>query len=264
LGRPRLTPLAPMLVLIAVYSVTWYVNMSQQVRFLLPITPLFAILAAAGAVWLWKATSGLSRAAVIAIGLALALPQAAFVGIYSIVRLPVAVGLVDRATYLNSTPTMNDNFYLSCRWVHDHLGADERVLGLIVPYSYYCPQTRMAIAPAVEPGDADYWLHGRVLPPLDGPALAQALRRNNFRFIIVETSREYRLGPAETEQTAHRDLSQDRVGRVIVPILAQVTPEFTDRQSAVYDAEKIAAVLNSQPSGDTAIDAPSREGAMPH
>ncbi|HTH15868.1 MAG TPA: hypothetical protein VL974_04385 [Magnetospirillum sp.] len=239
-ARPR--PTLPLLGLIAIYTVVWYLTMSQQVRFLLPITPLFAIFAAAGAAWLWGNARGAARVATAIGSLGLALPQAAFVGIYSALRLPAALGVVDRTTYLTGTPTMYDNFYLSCRWVEERLRPGERVLSMIMPHSYYCPQAQVVVPPAL-PGEEDHWLRGRTLPPLDARQLAQALRTHAIRYVMVETSRELRSGPAESARTITRDLSGDRIGALLLPILDKVKPEFTDSQSAVYDGDKLAAIL---------------------
>lgn len=255
LGTPYLLAFAPMAVLarlrstlplvlvIVVYTLVWYTTMSQQVRFLLPITPLFAVFAAAGAGWLWDNSRWMARIAVVIGAGALALAQAGFVGIYSALRLPPALGLVDRASYLAGTPTMDGNFYLSCHWIEQRLGADERILSLLIPHSYYCPQSRAIISPAL-PGEEAYWLRGEELPPLDARQLAQALREHAVRYVIVERSRELRSGPASAPRIVIRDLSTDRIGRLLSPVLAQLDPKYVDSQSAVYDAAELAEALD--------------------
>lgn len=247
LGGRRLRAMPSLLLMIVIYTVVWYLQMSQQARFLIPITPLFAILAASGAHWLWTSESRVIRRGAMVIAAILAINQIMFVSIYSILRVPAGIGLMDRVTYLTRTPTMNDNFYLSCEWINRNLGPDERIVSLITPHSYYCTQSRAYVFSL--PGEENHWLTGRPLVPLTPRLLADSLEAGHIRYVIAEVKREVRGGPDSAPQTVYRDLSQDRLGALLTPAFADIAPEFTDSLSAVYDAPKIIAHLRNRQAG---------------
>ncbi|NQU56552.1 MAG: phospholipid carrier-dependent glycosyltransferase, partial [Rhodospirillales bacterium] len=107
---------SPILVVAGCYYLGWFYLLDGQVRFLLPIMPVLAAMAAVGVGVMWRSIGNrvVLRAAFLSIAMILAVNQALFVGIYSLLRLPVALGFMDPSTYHLKTPTMNGAFYETC------------------------------------------------------------------------------------------------------------------------------------------------------
>lgn len=258
LGAPYLLAFAPLVLLrwqrsfgacavvILAYGLAWFYGMSQQVRFLVPITPYLSILAAMGVAAAWDRAPVMARAGLAVCGAVLLLNQSLFVGVYALLRLPPALGLQGPAQYLAATPTMGGTFYQTCRYVDAGLKPGETVLSLIEPHSYYCPQTRAIRSPAL-PGEEDYWFHGRPLPEISPARLADVMEAHKVRFVIVETLREFRRGEASAPEIVQRDLAALRLGRPLKQALLTLEPEFSDGNSAVYDARRVLPELRRIP-----------------
>ena len=104
-----------------------------------------AALSAAGALTAWSSMieRRVLQTAFILVTALLAINQSLFIGVYSLIRLPVAIGLMSAETFHAKTPTMNGAFYSTCSYLHDHLKPGEKYYSLIIPLSYYCPQTKV-------------------------------------------------------------------------------------------------------------------------
>ena len=172
----------------------------------------------------------------------LALNQALFVGIYALLRLPPALGLVSGLSYHTNTPTMTGAFYGPCLYMRERLGPDQKILSLLVPHSYYCPQAQAIVAPAF-PEEADYWLTDRKLAPLSRLDLAEGMERHKVAFVVLERSREYKSGPASAPSLVEADYSKDRMGALLQEVTRSMEPLYQQQTAAVYDGPAIIAAL---------------------
>lgn len=232
----------PMALVALAFSAAWYWTITKQVRFLITITPFLCVFAAMGVTLLWQGTARWARVVVAASLLILGLNQALFVGIYALLRIPPAIGAVSALSYHSNTPTMTGAFYGPCMYMRERLASDEWILSLLAPHSYYCPQARAMVSPAL-PEEADYWLTDRKLPPLSGPELADHMERYKVAFVVMETSREYKGGPNSEQQVVQTDYSRDRMGMLLGPAASGLTPLYRDNTAVVYDGKAMIAAL---------------------
>ena len=232
----------PMLVVILLYTIAWFWLLSQQVRFLAPILPYLTVLAAMGAHSAWSGGGKAVRSAVAAAGLILAANQGLFVGVYAVLRLPPALGRVDALSYLDGTPTLLGSFYGACSYIRQRLGPEDWVLGILSPYSYYCPQARAVISPYL-PEEQDYWAKGKPLPVLGPAELAKAMELLNVRFVVLPQEREIREGLYLTPEIRQTDIGGDRFGRLLAPVIGALTPLYKDRTAVVYDGRELGKAL---------------------
>ncbi len=248
LGRIR--PLMPLLTVTVIYTAVWYWGINQQIRFLIAVTPFLAVLSAIGLSRAWTHLTGWGRPLFLGAGLVLAMNQGLFVGIYAVLRLPAAMGLISPQTYHDKTPGLAWGFYSTCTFVDTHLAPGEKVLSFLAPPSVYCPQVPAILSPAL-PGEEKYWLSTAPLPPLTARQLGEAMLRNNVSMVIMETQREYRGGPESAPTLVISDYSGDRMGRHIQPLTKSLTPLSQDRFSAVYDGHALAHALIALPDTET-------------
>jgi len=237
--RPGAVPLA---MVTLIYFAAWFWLLSQQVRFLIPVTPCLAVFAAVGVARAWLLSARAGKVATIVTGVLLAATQGLFVGAYAGMRLPAALGRVEPAHYLVATPTFGGSFYGACTFVRERLAPQEWILAMIAPHSYYCPQARAIVSPAL-PEEQAFWAQGKSLPDLDAGELAQALDRYRVRFVIVPGQREFRRGVALAPTIEDTDLQKDRFGRVLAPVLRELTPLYHDSTAAVYDGTAVMQAL---------------------
>jgi hypothetical protein len=225
LAVSRLRGSAPAAIMAAVYFIEWFWLLSQQVRFLAPIFPIFAAFAAAGASIAWSLlpTGRLVRAVfagMIALFIGL---QSLFVGAYVLIRLPAATGLMDEMSYLTKIPTIQGSHYASCKFISDNLGAAERFVWLPALRSYYCPQAAML----------------RPLPNLEATPLADYLEEQGIRYVAIQTiteARELALGgPSRQPALA--------AGPIPRTALQPIPPAFSEPFVNVYDADKVIDAL---------------------
>lgn len=232
----------PMTLVALAYSAVWFWAMTKQVRFLITITPFLCVYAAMGASLLWRGAARWARPVVVMAVVILAANQGLFVGIYSLLRVPPAIGAVSALSYHSKTPTMTGAFYGPCMYMRERLAPDQWVLSLLVPHSYYCPQARAIVSPAL-PEEADYWLTDRKLTPLTGPELADHMERYKVAFVVMETSREYKGGPNSASRWVETDYSKDRMGVILAPTASGLTPLYRDNSAVVYDGKAVIAAL---------------------
>ncbi|MBF0323903.1 MAG: hypothetical protein HQL42_02420 [Alphaproteobacteria bacterium] len=226
-----------------VYYLLWFHLLSQQVRFLMPIFPMLSAFCAIGANAAWRlaATSGWARAGLAACFLVLAVNQGMFVGIYTSLRLPVAFGLVSAERYFTDTPTMNGAHYIPCRWLRDHMAPHDRLLSLLSPHSYHCPQAAATVR--FFPDEERRWLTEEHLPNLSRAEFVRRFREGNFRYVIVPTFYEHRRTESGKPARAAVDFGEQRFGAV-AEFLDGLTPLAADDRSAVYDGRAIRARID--------------------
>lgn len=232
----------PMVLMALLFTAAWYWTITKQVRFLITITPFLCALAAMGATLLWQGAARWAKPVVVVVAMILALNQALFVGIYALLRLPPALGIVSALSYHSKTPTMTGAYYGPCMFMRERLASDQWIISLLVPHSYYCPQARSIVSPAL-PEEADFWLTDRTLAPLTGPELASHMERYNVAFVVMETSREYKDGSNSAQRLVQTDYSKDRMGMHLVPATRDLTPLYMDSSTVVHDGKAIIAAL---------------------
>jgi len=245
LDRSRIGRWGPTLSVLALYYVEWFYLVGQQVRFLAPAWPLLATAAAAGIATLWPALEDHRKlkAVFVATALVLVVNQSLFIGIYSLIRLPVALGLMDPATYQKKTPTMNGAFYGSCGYIRDHLKPDERYYSSLQPHSYYCPQ--VSAVHVYFSDEAKWWLDSSTPPP--ELSLADFIRRAErapLRYFIAQTISYNRSGSKTAKPTVARiDLTGTRYGRYLKPVFDTLRPVYQGTYTVVYDGPQVIAGL---------------------
>jgi hypothetical protein len=271
-GAPFLLALAPLTFLkkgsfsiwqgvlsfIFVYFVLWFWMLGQPARFLLPILPFLCGLSAVGLGVLLELSSSnrLSRLGVIVIVFLLGTNQAMFVGIYTLLRVPPAIGLVDDANYLEKTPALARSFYGSCSYIADNLKPGERYLSVTGSFhSYYCPQ-----APVVRnyfPDEARWWMSAKKPPIMKAPEFIKKFEEMKLRYVIVswaaETRRELkRVGEFEKWKNiaatpfVYPARDYNRFADYLNSAIEVLEPVFKGPMTAVYDGPSVLAVLRQQ------------------
>jgi 4-amino-4-deoxy-L-arabinose transferase-like glycosyltransferase len=228
------------------YYILWFYLVAQQVRFLFPIFPMLCATAAVGAAALWSIVQQNKplKAAFAGIAATLTLNQAMFVGIYTALRLPPALGLVSPAEYHARTPTMQGAFYSTCTYIRRHLNPGERYLSLLTSHFYYCPQTA-AIARDLFDDETRYWLRDTPLPEIDLITFVRRLDEARIRFVIIQHRYENRRNPTARPELQEIALDESRFGRFILPAIQGLTPLASDSVSAVYDGRVVIARLKA-------------------
>jgi len=259
LGAPILLALAPLLVfdrerrvrwggalsVALVYYIEWFYLVGQQVRFMLPVVPILSAMAAAGVGAFWQAIGGRRwlKGAFAAVVLVLALNQALFVGAYAALRLPVAVGLMTPAAYLDRTPTMNNSFFSVCRYVRDNLRSGERYYSLLQIHSFYCPQVSAVYQ--YFPDEARWWLTSRRPPDMPISEFVARAEKANFRYFVISLRTENRRNLTARTVVAESDASSFRFGPHLKPVIDGLVPLVEDPFAAVYDGPQVIAGLKA-------------------
>jgi hypothetical protein len=216
------------LIFAGTYFVQWFFLLSQQVRFLLPVFPLFCLMAAVGAGELWQTVRG-SRLATGAVALsaaALFLGQSMFLAGQTLIRVPVVLGLMDPMTYLTKVPTIQGNHYAPCRFISDRLGNEEKYVWNVALASYYCPQV---------PQTRIDWKRS----PRE---VAEEIDRRHIRFIAIEAVKEFRDNVEGMTFRRPMDLEQV-VGPSAAHAMASIEPAFQDEFVRIYDGGRLADAL---------------------
>jgi hypothetical protein len=238
--------LFPMAVVFFVYLAFWHWGMTRQVRFLIPVFPFLAAFAAVGVVQLLSVMTIRSRWIIVVAGSALLINQLLFIGIYALVRIPPAIGLISAEDYHAKTPTMNGAYFGACRYIEENLKKDESYISMLEPHSYYCPQSSAIVAPAFPEEARIYWLTGAPLKELSAVELATEMERRRVKFVVIETSREFRSGPSATPMVVQSNYAtgpMERMGVHFQPIMKNIKPLFQDHNTSIYDAEEIIKLL---------------------
>jgi len=234
IGQGRVRNCAAVLTVLLGFYVAWFHLISQQVRFLVPVFPVLAAFAAQGAVVLWQSagSSRSLRGGLAAVFLVLAATQAMFVGIYTALRLPVALGLQSVENYLTKTPTLDGSHYLACKFIADHLTPGQRYLSLLAPHFATCPPASAVIW---LPGEERHLLTGAPLPVYTPRELLAKLDETDIRYIIVQSRFESRRNDDARSIMSANDMVGHRIGEHLKPVLTGVKPLFSDKFADVYD-----------------------------
>ena len=237
----------PVLAVAGCYYLGWFYLLDGQVRFLLPIMPVMAAMAAVGLGVMWLSINNrvVLRAAFLSIALVLAVNQALFVGIYSVLRLPVALGFMDPGTYHLKTPTMNGAFYATCSYIRENLKPGEKYYALLQPHSFYCPQVQAVRV--YFPEEARWWLESDGPPPK--PSLQEFIERSEkaqLRYFFVPTTVYNRRNDTAKMIYQEVDLSGSHYGSYLPPVLRELSPLFRGTFTAVYDGPQVIDGLKAQ------------------
>ena len=269
-GTPYLLALAPLVFLtrgslrvwrgvlgfMFVYFVFWFWGFGQQTRFLLPLVPFLAGMSAAGlgALWDLSANSSIRRAGVFLVVVAFGLNQVLFVGIYTLLRVPPAVGLMNDAAYHARTPTMNGAYFETCTYIADNLKLGERYLSVTGAFhSYYCPQSPVVYNFFAD--EARWWMERKTPPGMDGAEFIKRFEQSDFRYVIVSWANETRRGLKQVKQHEARENlaarsettelggTNSRFSEYLDPALEGLTPLVRGPMTAVYDGPQVLGAL---------------------
>jgi hypothetical protein len=253
LDRKKARDWFPVLPVIAIFFAIWFYLLSQQVRFLIPLMPLIAAMAAAGLAIMWDRTRAnpILKIGLIAIVAILGLNQAMFVGVYAAIRLPVAIGLMDISEYHSNTPTMNGAFYKTCAYIRGNLKPGETYYSGISFPSYYCPQVSVAYQRFL---DEEPWFSGAgQVAQYSYDEFLQKMEKSNFRYLILITGYQSRRDTVEGYKPRKNMsaktvwVSVDKVNyrfqNYIAPVLSNLKPLIQGPYSAVYDGPEVISQL---------------------
>lgn len=245
IARRQMGAALPGAIIAAAYYFIWFYGLSQQVRFLLPVLPILAVFGAIGAVAMWGAVRAYTWAAVAFILLVgtLTLNQAMFVGIYSALRLPVALGLMSPDRFHADTPTLQGAFYRTCSYIGAQLRPGERYLSLITPHSYYCPQLPATLQYFDD--EERVWLRISAFPEMSLAEFVDRFEKAQFRFVIVATEYENRRSESGEATTVKYRPEDTRFGKFIMPAIQPLKPQSADRFTAVYDGREVLQQLRA-------------------
>ncbi len=239
---PNKRRLLPVLSVVTVYYVFWFYTLSQQVRFLIHVGPVFAALAAVGAAQLWQETlsSVVLKRFFLAVVLVLSLNQAAFVGIYAAIRLPAAVGLMNAEEFHERTPTMTGAHYKTCSFIANNLKAGERYFSEAIGFvSYYCPQA--AAVRNYFPDEAKWWLKRDAPPEMSRQDFIKNAEKMNIRFFMTSENFESRRNISGKSVIVNRAAS--RVSAYLQPAYKSLEPLIKGKFTAVYDGPEVIKAL---------------------
>lgn len=234
----------PVLSVAFFFYVIWFFGLSQQVRYLTQIGPIATACAGVGLVCFWNAcrNSILLKSGFAVICAMLVLNQGLFVGIYAVLRLPVAVGLVSKETFLDKTPNLTNSHFKTCEYISRNLKPGERYFSNTGSFlSYYCPQV-----PAIRnffPDEAKWWLTSRTMPEMSLAEFIGRVEANNIRYFMVTTHSENRRNVSGKAVVEKQDASEYRFGDYLAPALAKLKPLKKDSFTAVYDANDVIRIL---------------------
>jgi hypothetical protein len=234
----------PILAVAGCYFLGWFYLLDGQVRFLLPIMPVLASMAAVGVGVMWSSIGNYAilRAAFLSVAMILALNQALFVGIYSVLRLPVALGFMDPGTYHLKTPTMNGAFYETCGYIRANLKSGEKYFSYLQPHSFYCPQST-AIRTYFA-SEEKWWIKSNAPPP--EPSLQAFIEKSEeaqLRYFVLPMKVYNRRNDTGKTIIKDADLSKDRYGLYMQPVLKKLTPLFVGTYTGVYDGPQVISGL---------------------
>lgn len=236
----------PVLSVAFFFYVIWFFGLSQQVRYLTQIGPIATAFAGVGLVCFWKAcrNSIFLKSGFAVVCTILVLNQGLFVGIYAVLRLPVAVGLVSKETFLDKTPHLTNSHFKTCDFISRNLKPGERYFSNTGSFlSYYCPQ--VPVVRNFFPDEAKWWLTSRTMPDMPLSEFIERVEASNIRYFMVTTHSENRRNVSGKAVVEKQDASVYRFGAYLAPALANLEPLEKDSYTAVYDAKDVIRILKS-------------------
>lgn len=233
-------------IVLIVFYVQWFYLQSQQVRFLLSVGPILAAFAAIGVAGMWRVTEGsaLLRSGFVAALTVLSLNQAVFVGMYTVLRLPAALGLKSAEDYLSNTPTMDGAFYDSCKFLRSRLKPGDPYISLVAPHSFYCPQLGANVG--LMPDEWRLWMKTVEQPAVTPAQFLEEFERTRYRSVLVPIFIGNRRNDTGALNVQPVDLGASRFGALLKPVLAQLKPIQQGRYTAVYDGDEVLRELRAQ------------------
>ena len=252
-GTPILLALAPIMLLdikqirrwlipgsvAIVYYIIWFYNMGHTARFLLPLMPIFAGMAAAGAATMWESTHNFKtiRYAFAIVVLVLVVGQGLFVGIYSAIRLPVSIGLTRPLDYHRYTPTLQGASYETCSYISQNLASPERYMSLVFPLSFYCPQGPVVVNYFED--EARWWLTKTQAPEMSLENLIGRLEKTKFKYFLLPKGFENRRNVTGKSQFIPVTPNSFRFAKYFLPAIQKLKPLSVGRFTLVYEGEKV-------------------------
>lgn len=260
MGAPYLLALCPLILVekgalrkwagplsfVLVYTIVWFWFLSQQVRFFAPAMPVLSAVAAAGIVGYWQNIRQIRiiKTAFVLLVLGLAITQSMFIGIFSIIRLPVSLGIISAADYHDKTPTMRGASYAVCTYINDNLKPGETYFALTDYLTSYCPQQPVAFEFFKE--EEGWWMTSHTPPEMTQADFLMRLNREKFRYYLVKWKKETRGQVDSRAVVLEMDLSQKRFGAYLEPAFKKLKPLTSDDYTAVYDGLAVLKLLNQQ------------------
>ena len=223
-----------------VYFIVWLLFMPLLVRFLLPIFPLFCAVAAVGANTIFRAgvrAHPAYRPVIASVLVALVAGQLAFVGATALRRVPAAIGMVPKPTFLETDPFRLHSLHYACNWIAQRLKPDELYLPLISPPTYYCPSDRAF--PNVLPGDDKKLYTSAKLPSVSGEWLADQFSRCRVAYVFIS------YGHLEDREPLA--FATHRYDDVLLPAAKSVPPIYKSSLGRMYRATDLAQHLKANP-----------------
>ncbi len=236
----------PPLAYASTYFLLWFLVFDQPVRFLAPIMPILSAIAAAGVFLYWRKIECirfLKMGFVLVFGV-LVVNQVMFIGIYSIIRLPVAIGMISPSVYHNKTPTMGGAYYSPCKYIESNLKREERYF-ILGPYvSYYCPQAVASLN--YFPHEEGWWMKQQDPPKLTKEQFIFFLNKHKFRYFLVQLRTSSRRAAASKASIVSIEFSGVRFGKILAGAFSSLEPLIMDKYSAVFDGYQVLEYINTR------------------
>ena len=220
-----------LVVVLAVYYCLWFWFLGQALRFLTPVMPIMAILAAMGLSSLVVRSHGATRAVVVGLAGIYVANQLLFAGGYAMIRLPVSLGLQSVKSY-HSTPLLDGANYHLCDYVNKNSTATDRTFSLS-SVLYYCRQstTDLGLFPTEDPKS---WVSSSQMPILTKAEVIEALKA--YRFLLIPMNK----AGIGADRVIH---DTERLAAILKPALYKAQAEFEGPNVAVYDARTVLKAL---------------------
>jgi len=164
----------------------WFYFLSQQTRFLLPVLPIFAVISALGVGFVIKRLAGVPKGLMMTGMASLFAVQSCFVGIYTLLRAPVALGLQSKDAFFR-TPSFDGALYEECKYVENRLSTSDRILALTFEGLSYCPPLRTDYALTALMTGAN-----REPRNLSITRWLESAKQRKYAFVIIRVSRAMR------------------------------------------------------------------------
>ncbi len=238
----RNRPFGPSVVFILSYVVIWFWLLSQQARFLSPVIPALAALAAVGIASTWNLVrfSGFTAAILSGALTIFALNQSIFIAAYVTTRLPPALNVISAESYHRNTPSMNGAHYSACKWLSERLQPEETALIWLSPSSSYCPQRQGFL---LFPAEWGQLVMPESLPQLTTLEFVRLFEQHRVRYVAIHTHTDLPGKRGEGLAPLFDEYKKTRYGRHISSTLQSLKPVYIDARVSIYDGHEILPLL---------------------